>query len=71
MKNPMTPAGIEPATFLFLAQHLDHCATPSGEIFTEIAKDFRILWNFPDCILKDRCKGYQNPLPAELRQLIF
>ena len=27
MKNPLTPAGIEPATFRFVAQHLDHCAT--------------------------------------------
>ena len=24
MKNPLTPAGIEPATFRFLAQHLNH-----------------------------------------------
>ena len=27
MKNPLTPAEIEPATFLFVAQHLNHCAT--------------------------------------------
>jgi len=27
MKNPLTPAGIEPATFRFLAQYLNHCAT--------------------------------------------
>ena len=27
MKNPITSAGIKPATFRFLAQHLDHCAT--------------------------------------------
>jgi hypothetical protein len=27
MKNPMTPTGIEPATFRFVAQHLNHCAT--------------------------------------------
>ena len=26
-KIAMTPAGIEPATFRFLAQHLNHCAT--------------------------------------------
>ena len=26
-KNPLTPAGIEPATFRFVAQHLNHCAT--------------------------------------------
>ena len=27
MKNPLTPAGIEPATFQFVAQHLNQCAT--------------------------------------------
>ena len=27
MKNPMTPAGIEPASFRFVAQLLNHCAT--------------------------------------------
>jgi hypothetical protein len=27
MKNPLTPVGIEPATFRVVAQHLNHCAT--------------------------------------------
>ena len=27
MKNSLTPAGIEPATFRFVAQHLNHYAT--------------------------------------------
>ena len=27
MKNPLTQTGIEPATFRFVAQHLNHCAT--------------------------------------------
>jgi len=27
MKNPLTPAGIEPAFFQFVAQHLNPCAT--------------------------------------------
>jgi len=27
MKNQLTPAWIEPATFWFVAQHLNHCAT--------------------------------------------
>jgi len=27
MKNPLTPAGIEPATFRIVAQHLNHYAT--------------------------------------------
>jgi len=26
MKNPLTPGGIEPATFRFVTQHLNHCA---------------------------------------------
>jgi hypothetical protein len=26
-KNPVTPSGIEPATFRFVAQYLNHCAT--------------------------------------------
>jgi hypothetical protein len=27
MKNPLTPAGIEPVTYRFVAQHLNHFAT--------------------------------------------
>ena len=27
MKNPLTPAGIETATFRFVAQHFNYCAT--------------------------------------------
>jgi len=27
MRNPLTPAGIETATFRFVAQHLNHCDT--------------------------------------------
>jgi len=26
VKNPLTPVGIEPATFRIVAQHLHHCA---------------------------------------------
>jgi len=33
MKNPMIPSGIEPATYRFVAQHLNHCATATPLIF--------------------------------------
>jgi len=33
MKNPLTLLGIEPTTFRFVEQHLNHCATAiPGEI---------------------------------------
>jgi len=35
MKNPLTPAGIEPATYRFVAQHLNHCATAVPPITVE------------------------------------
>jgi len=45
MKNPLTPAGIEPATFRFVAQNLNHCATVvrSGP---EVSRKLR----FPDFV---------------------
>jgi len=38
MKNPLTPAGIEPATFRFVVQRLNHCATavPLFEGYIEV-----------------------------------
>ena len=39
MKNPLTLAGIEPATFRFVAQHLNHCATAVP----------RLLWSLNFC----------------------
>ena len=34
MKNPMTSSGIEPATFRFVAQHFNHCATRNAPLLT-------------------------------------
>jgi len=42
MKNPLTPAGIEPATFLFVAQHVFKSISINFglvKIFLEIAPD--------------------------------
>jgi len=36
MKNSMTPSGIEPATFQFVAQHHNHCATAVSYIYIYI-----------------------------------
>ena len=33
MKNPLTLAGIEPATYRFVAQHLNRCATAVTHMF--------------------------------------
>ena len=42
-KIPMTPAGIEPATFIFVAQHLNHCATAEPSILKYVNKKKRHL----------------------------
>ena len=54
MKNTLTLAGIEPATFLFVAQHLNHCVTAvpaSPYYFLQIVKATIMhktwTWNLP------------------------
>jgi len=42
MKIPQTPAGIEPASFRFVAQHLNHCATAVPNSFSTNVKFYRI-----------------------------
>jgi len=38
MKNPLTPAGIEPASFRFVAQNLNHCATAIPRPYLDTSK---------------------------------
>jgi len=35
MKNPLTLAGIEPATFRFVAQHFNLCATAKATVYRD------------------------------------
>jgi len=39
MKNPLTPAGVEPATFRFVAQHLNHCVTAVPFIIKKVIEN--------------------------------
>ena len=44
----MTPAGIEPATFRFVAQHLNHCATAvpnDPQISINISEEVAVHWH--------------------------
>ena len=45
MKNPLTLAGIEPATFRFVAQHLNHCATVVPQI-PVVGQQFLLMYFF-------------------------
>ena len=59
MKNPLTPAGIEPATFPFVAQHLNHCATavPNSCICNEYNENCRQEYNISISYLKHERYG--------------
>jgi len=48
-KKPMTLAGIEPATFRFVTQHLDHCATAVPALQVAYCKFcVKMAWWWPD-----------------------
>ena len=48
MKNPLTSVGIEPATFPFVAQHLNHCATavPKAHVIQCLYEVSKVILHF-------------------------
>ena len=54
MKIPMTPSRIEPATFRFVAQHLNHCATAVPNL-NSVPKLFMCLYMLINCTFSSIC----------------
>ena len=63
MKKPMIPAGIEPATFRFVARHLNHCATAvltsreDQSVFMIISRSFLLRMR---SVSDQSCRENQN-----------
>jgi len=63
MKNPLAPAGIEPATFRFVTQHLNHRATAQSLVLVlnfsmekvKIATDLAISSIVKTCRFEQNC----------------
>ena len=55
MKNPLTPAGIETATFRFAAQHLNHCATAVARLPPTLYNVFHPVFQFPLSVSFHHC----------------
>jgi len=60
IKNPLIPAGIEPASFRFVAQHLNHCAT---------AVSWYILREFEKTVLRKIQRGQLKTEPRRKASL--
>jgi hypothetical protein len=52
-KNPMTPSGIDPATFHFVAQCLNHCATacPRRQVHADFVGNLKETDNLEDIVV--------------------
>ena len=68
MKIPMKPSGIEPATFRFVAQHLNHCATAAPPLVL-VSAYFIHLQLIPEAVItvvRAPDDGCQHPKHVEL-----
>ena len=79
MKNPVTLAGIEPAIFRFVAQHLNHCAAANGNEYQGIflRGTVRSARGADDCAVqavpnyKVRMEVQHSILPLRLHYLLL
>jgi len=62
MKYPPTLAGIEPATFRFVAQHLNHCATAVPINLCGVV----LIPNLDKCKMLCRCRPHSLPETARI-----
>ena len=68
MKNPLTSAGIEPETFLFVAQRLNHCDTAVPAALTVVVKFSKELNNIYEKY--QQSKKYRSA-PKRIRGVYF
>jgi len=60
MKNPLTPGGIEPATFRFVAQHLNPCAAVPPPLVDISVDKYTIDTFYANRVLECRMDSYTS-----------
>jgi len=63
MKNPLTPAGIEPATLRFVVQHTNHCATA----YTVSTQIYIYIYQYNDTIYTDHITLHVSTVNGRLQ----
>jgi len=76
----MTPSGIKPATFRFVAQHLNHCATATTNLRSVILQNSEDLiytvaeaWNYSSVVVGNTYTKLYFGIQSYLRenQMLF